>query len=87
MPATATPPSPPRHWLLGHLPEFRRDMLAFFTRCAREYGDLVPLQLGPRKVFLASHPDFVEQVLVTENRKFGKSFVFELLRPCSATAS
>ena len=40
-----------------------------------------PLQLGPRKVHLASHPDFVEQVLVTENRKFGKSYVFELLRP------
>ena len=30
---------------------------------------------------LVSHPDFVEQVLVTENRKFGKSYVFELLRP------
>jgi cytochrome P450 len=75
------PPSPPGHWLRGNLPEFRRDMLGFFTRCSREYGDLVAVRLGPRKVHLASHPDFVEQVLVTENRKFGKSYVFELLRP------
>lgn len=81
MSATNRPPSPPGQWLLGNLPEFRRDMLGFFTRCAREYGDFVALKLGPRRVHLASHPDFVEQVLVTENRKFGKSYVFELLRP------
>jgi cytochrome P450 len=75
------PPGPKGHWLLGNLAEFRRDLLGFFTRCAREYGDLVALRLGTRHVHLASHPDFVEQVLVTENRKFGKSYVFELLRP------
>ncbi|HEY2826840.1 MAG TPA: cytochrome P450 [Pirellulales bacterium] len=81
MAAQRLPPSPPGHWLLGNLPEFRRDMLGFFTRCAREYGDLVAIRLGPRKVHLAYHPDFVEQVLVTENRNFRKSYVFELLRP------
>jgi cytochrome P450 len=75
------PPSPPGHWILGNLPEFRRDMLSFFTRTAREYGDFVAMRFGPRRVHLASHPDFIEQVLVTENRKFGKSYVFELLRP------
>ncbi len=77
----ARPPGPKGHWLLGNLREFRRDLLGFFTRCAREYGDLVALKLGPRLVHLASHPDFVDQVLVSENRKFGKSYVFELLRP------
>jgi cytochrome P450 len=81
MAAHRLPPSPPGHRLLGHLPEFRRDMLGFFTRCAREYGDVVAMHLGPRLVHLASHPDFVEQVLVTENKQFGKSYVFELLRP------
>jgi cytochrome P450 len=75
------PPSPPGHWLSGNLPEFRRDMLGFFAHCAQQYGDLVAVRLGPRKVHLAFHPDFVEQVLVSENRKFGKSYVFELLRP------
>ena len=75
------PPRPPGHWLSGNLPEFRRDMLGFFAHCAQQYGDLVAVRLGPRKVHLAFHPDFVEQVLVSENRKFGKSYVFELLRP------
>jgi cytochrome P450 len=76
-----TPPGPPGQWLLGNLADFRRDMLGFFARCAHNYGDLVSVRLGPRKIHLAYHPDFVEQVLVTENRKFGKSYVFELLRP------
>jgi cytochrome P450 len=75
------PPGPKGRFLVGNLPEFRRDLLGFFTSCARDYGDLVALKLGPRLVHLASHPDFVEQVLVSENRKFGKSYVFELLRP------
>ena len=75
------PPGVPGRWLLGNLPEFRRDMLGFFTRCAREFGDVVQMRFGPRLVHLVSHPDFVEQVLVTEHRKFGKSYVFELLRP------
>ena len=80
MPAPA-PPRPPGHLLLGNLPEFRHDMLGFFTHCNREYGDLVALRFGTRHVYLATHPDIVEQVLVTENRQFGKSYVFELLRP------
>jgi cytochrome P450 len=76
------PPGPKPHWFVGNLPEFRHDLLGFFTQCSREYGDLVALKFGPfRQVHLASHPDFVEQVLVTETRKFGKSYVFELLRP------
>jgi cytochrome P450 len=80
MAAATRPPVAPGHWLLGNLPDFRKDMLGFFTRTAREQGDVVMMQLGTRRPFLISHPDFVEQVLVTENRKFGKSYVFELLR-------
>src|SRR5438105_43574 len=75
------PPQPRGHWLLGNLPEFRRDMLGFFTSLSREHGDLVALRFGNRRVHLVTHPAFVEQILVTENRKFGKSYVFELLRP------
>src|SRR5215475_43496 len=81
MAAATQPPAAPGHWLLGNLPDFRKDMLGFFTRTARDVGDVVTMKLGTRRPFLISHPDFVEQVLVTENRKFGKSYVFELLRP------
>ncbi len=72
------PPGPRGHWLTGNLPEFRRDRLAFFTRCVREFGDVVRLRFGPRQVFLVGHPDLVEQVLVTRSRDFIKHFALRL---------
>jgi cytochrome P450 len=74
-------PGPRGHWILGTLREFRQDMLAFYTRIAREYGDVVSFRLGPKQLVLLNHPDFIEQVLVTENRKFIKHYAFRLLRP------
>jgi hypothetical protein len=68
------PPAAPGRWLLGNLPEFRRDMLGFFTRTARDYGDVVRMRFGPRLVHLISHPDFVEQILVSEHRVIAARF-------------
>ena len=81
MTGTRHPPGPKGNWLTGNLPEFRRDMLAFFTRCAREYGDVVSLRLGPRSWVFLNHPDYIEQVLVTDNRHFAKHYVLQFLRP------
>src|SRR5262245_15549258 len=75
------PPGPPFHWLLGNVPEFRRDMLAFYERLSREYGDVVSYRLGRRRSVLLTHPDHIEQVLVTDNRNFIKHFALRLLRP------
>ncbi|MBI3860915.1 MAG: cytochrome P450 [Planctomycetia bacterium] len=75
------PPGPPGHWLLGNLREFRHDMLAFYERMSRDYGDVVAYRLGPRKSVLLTHPDLIEQVLVTENRNFIKHYALRLLRP------
>lgn len=72
---------PRGHWLLGNLPEFRRDMLGFLTRCARDYGDAVLFRLGPKRIVLLSHPSLVEEVLVTGNRHFTKHYVLRLLIP------
>src|SRR5437899_2527391 len=89
------PPGPKGHWLKGNLPEFRRDTLGFFSRCAREYGDIVSLKLGPKRVFLINHPDLIEEVLVRQNRNFIKHFITrmlasilgEALRPLSTCTS
>ena len=59
------PPGPKGHLLLGHLGEIRNDPMGFFTRCVREYGDFVPLRVGPRRLILLSNPDYLEYVLVT----------------------
>ncbi len=59
-------------WLSGNLGQYRRDSLGFLTECARRYGDFVPLRFGPVRAVLLSHPDLIEEVLVTKNRHFAK---------------
>jgi cytochrome P450 len=66
------PPGPRGHPLLGHLPALRREQIGFLERCAREYGDFVPLRLGPTRAFLLSHPDLVEPVFVSHLDRFNR---------------
>jgi cytochrome P450 len=68
------PPGPHCNWPLGQLLEFRRDNLAFYTNCARRYGDVVSYRLGPHRVYQVNHPDLIEQVLVHPQRCFNKNF-------------
>lgn len=76
--ATALPPGPKGSPLSGNLPEFRRDRLEFLTRCARQYGDVVRLRFGWRRIFLLAHPDLIEQVLVGQARNFRKHFALRV---------
>ncbi len=66
------PPGPGGNLVLGNLIEFRRDPLGFFTRCAREYGDLVRYRIAHVNVYLLNHPDLIESVLVTGHHNFIK---------------
>ncbi len=81
MPAPLPPPGPRGHWLLGTLPEWRADILGFYTRCARDHGDIVGLRMANRRVALVSHPDGIEEVLATKNRHFVKNFAQRALAP------
>ena len=74
--AAVRPPGPKGSFVLGNLPDFARDLLGFFTACARRHGDVVSLRLGLWRGVLVSHPDLVEQVLVTRNRDFRKHRFF-----------
>ncbi len=75
------PQGPRGHALLGSLPDFQRDQLGFYARCAREFGDVVPTRFPFRRVVLIYHPEAIEEVLVTKSRDFVKSPVVRLLRP------
>ena len=81
MTSLKSPPGPHGHWLLGSLREASADRLAFFRRCFDEYGDAASFRLANRRGILFSHPDDIERVLVTENRRFKKTFAIRLLRP------
>lgn len=68
------PPSPPnKRPILGHLLEYNRDPMGFLQGCAQTLGDVVTLQFGKRSFYLVSHPNDIEEVLVTRSREFIKS--------------
>jgi cytochrome P450 len=72
------PPGPPGHWFSGNLPEFRQRRLEYLRQCARTYGDVVALRFAQRRILLLSHPDLIEEVLVTQNQNFIKHFALRL---------
>ena len=58
----AFPPGP-RSALLSYY-AMRRDPLKFLLNMAREYGDIVHLQVGSRHDYLLNHPDYIREVLL-----------------------
>ena len=75
------PAGPKPRLITGHLADFRADRLGFFTRCARQYGDVVPLRVVHHRALLLSHPDLIEQVLVTQAKNFVKHFGLRMYKP------
>src|SRR6185369_13085473 len=72
------PDGPKGNWLSGNLPAFRNARLDFFTDCARQHGDVVKLRFAHRSIYLVSHPDAIEEVLVTQSKNFIKHFALRL---------
>lgn len=59
---------------------FRADPLAFLEGIARQYGDVAHWRIGPRRLYLLSHPELVREVLVTQQKRFIKSYVLQRSR-------
>jgi cytochrome P450 len=71
-------PPGPTSWIPGgHFLAFRRDPLTFFTNTARTYGDVARFSFGSQAVYLISHPDMIEDVLVTSAKKFRKGIALQ----------
>lgn len=72
----------PRLPFVGNALSFMRDPLAFLSGARERHGDVVRVALGPLEVTLISHPDLVEDVLVTHNRLWIKDrYLHTTLRP------
>jgi len=67
------PPGPKGHFLVGALPEIRRDELDYLMRLVREHGDVVYLRVVNHPVYILSHPRDIETVLLTKSSNFIKS--------------
>jgi cytochrome P450 len=72
MAATLVPHGPKGNFLLGVMPEFNRDSLAFLERLARDYGDVVRTRFLYISAYFIYHPDYIEYVLASNSRNFIK---------------
>lgn len=80
-PKHKTPPGPYGYPVLGILPHMRRNSLRFLTEAVRRYGDVVLLRMGPKKVYLLSHPDHIAHVLQDNHRNYRKGELVERVKP------
>jgi cytochrome P450 len=55
-----------------NLIRFRREPLSFIQRLTRQYGDFATFRMGGQNMFLANHPEYIREVLVTRNSNFAK---------------
>jgi cytochrome P450 len=65
--------------VLGVLPQVWKNTLDFFLQSALTYGDVVRIDMGPRRMFLVSHPDQVKYVLQDNNKNYVKGY--EMVKP------
>ncbi len=59
------------------LPQFRKNPPEFLQKLSREHGDIVHFRLGPQHVYLVSKPDWIKDILVTNQTNFSKSRFLE----------
>jgi len=75
------PPGPKGTIIGGNIRQLRAGPLDFFLSTAREYGPLASFRIGPKRVFLASGPDLIDQVLVTDAKHYIKHFGARAFKP------
>jgi cytochrome P450 len=74
------PPGPPGNFLIGVSPFRARDPLVLVTGWAREFGDIFHYRFLHLHVYFFAAPEYIEQILVTQQRKFIKGRVFQANR-------
>lgn len=73
----ASPPFRKGLPIIGVLPQFRRNPPEFLQSLARDHGDLVHFRLGPQDIYLVSNPEWIKDILVTNQTNFTKSRFLE----------
>lgn len=74
------PPGPPSFPLLGGLPWLVDDFLGAILRFRERYGDVVHIPMPRAEMFVLSHPDDIQAVLIGEHSHLIKDLVTQLLR-------
>jgi cytochrome P450 len=66
------PPGPPSTSWTGSFKGYSADPLGYLPKLVREYGDIVTMRYYNFRVYFINHPDYIEEALVAQNRKFIK---------------
>src|SRR5207248_1065212 len=72
---------PPVDFGIRRLIRLSRDPLGFLTAMRRDYGDFARYRIGPRTIRLASDPELIREVLVTQAAAFHKDRGTEAMKP------
>ena len=72
MPSLRIPPGPRGRFLLGVTPLTSGDRLQSLTDWADTYGDIYHCRFLRYHVYFVNRPEYIEQMLVTQNSKFKK---------------
>lgn len=67
------PPGPRNAPIVGNLRPFRANTLDFLIKAARKHGDVVYFKVLRQHLYLVSHPDYVREILVSNQNNFVKS--------------
>lgn len=77
---TRLPPGPKARLPLHNLARFRRNGIGFLKKMADEYGDIVHFKIGPIRVVLLNHPDYIREVLSKQHNNFVKGRPLEMAK-------
>ncbi len=74
------PPGPKGKPFVGCFFELRRDPLKFFLRLGEDYGEIASFKVGPQRIFLLNHPEYINEVLVTHQHNFMKGRALQVAK-------
>lgn len=72
---------PPQHWFFGNAREIAGDPLRYYAEWSDHYGDLYPVRILHQRCLVASGPEPIEEVLLTDSKNYRKHFVVRFLMP------
>lgn len=75
------PPGPKGSLIGGNLGQVGPRRVDFFLDLAHTYGPLASFRIGRWRLFLASDPDLIQQVLVTDAKSYVKHFGARTFKP------
>jgi len=74
-------PHPKARFLVGNLPELRKDSVHCFLEWSLTYGRVVQFKIGPKVCFLVNDPSHIKHILLDNHKNYYKIFGYKQMFP------